>query len=133
MNVLDALAAIRDLPHTPGNEFAELVEAKRIARAILAERGSAAPDSPSVHLTESDSTAAQRPAGEGRVLCDDECVTHCQTPCMTEQAKTRALTDRLNLANLRRVMTEWHEASIALGYDGVPGALAELSLTKARQ
>ena len=35
-----------------------------------------------------------------------------------------ALAERANLAELRRVMTEWHQQANALGFDGVPDMIA---------
>lgn len=37
-----------------------------------------------------------------------------------------ALTDKVNASELRRIMTEWHQQSVTLGFDGVPDMIASL-------
>ncbi len=40
------------------------------------------------------------------------------------RGEKKALADKVNLSELRRVMTEWHQQANALGFDGVPSVLA---------
>lgn len=42
------------------------------------------------------------------------------------QSEKKALAERVNLSELRRVMTEWHQRAVALGFDGVPDLVASI-------
>lgn len=42
------------------------------------------------------------------------------------RSEKKALAERVNLSELRRVMTEWHQRAVALGFDGVPDLVASI-------
>ena len=44
-----------------------------------------------------------------------------------------ARADRVNISELRRIMTEWHQQAKALGFDGVPDLIAGCAAEHAKQ
>ena len=47
------------------------------------------------------------------------------------RSEKKALAERVNLSELRRVMTEWHQRAVVLGFDGVPDLIASIEAGRA--
>jgi len=67
--------------------------------------------------------AAQRSAANEHRNAAMEADLRTQAAVRSEKA---ALADKVNISELRRIMTEWHQQVQALGFDGVPDMIASL-------
>ena len=49
------------------------------------------------------------------------------------RGEKKALAEKVNLSEMRRVMTEWHQRTVVLGFDGVPDLIASIEAGRAMQ
>ena len=49
------------------------------------------------------------------------------------RGEKKALAEKVNLSELRRVMIEWHQRAVDLGFDGVPDLIASIETVRVTQ